>query len=393
PCRWTRCAGSPSLICWANAACLPLFSRVCEMVGRKFLYLIGFALFAIASLLCGLAPDLDWLIVFRALQGAGGSLLGGNSIAILIKSVPSDMRAHGIGVFTAAQAIGLSAGPVVGGLLLDALGWQWVFWIAVPFGLCAVVLCWLVLPRTTDIAGGQALDWQGAILLMPTLLLTFLVLNQISAWPLLSPAMVLCVAAAILLLVLFVRHERRVANPLVDLALFGANTFTTGAVGIALGYALLYGVFFLMSFALIHGLHENVRLVGMRLAVIPIAIGLFAPLGISLSERWGPRSVRVIGMGLCTVALATMAGLAFHPIGKLVPGLSGLAVFGLGLGLFIGPNSNATIQAAPATHSGTASSMVNFMRLLGGCIGVSIVSSVMSWRMRQLAGFDRIYFE
>ena len=111
------------------ASFLPVFARLCEMFGRKLLYLAGFALFGAASLMCGLAQDLPTLIAFRALQGIGGSLLGANSIAILVKSVPSDQRAHAIGCFTAAQAIGVSAGPVVGGLLLASLGWQWVFWV------------------------------------------------------------------------------------------------------------------------------------------------------------------------------------------------------------------------------------------------------------------------
>jgi EmrB/QacA subfamily drug resistance transporter len=350
----------------------------------------------VASLLCGLAPDLPSLIVFRTVQGIGGSLLGANSIMTLIKSTPSDKRARAMGLLTASQAVGLSAGPVVGGILLDTLGWQWVFWAAVPFGVAAVVLGWLVLPQSTDLASRTELDWYGALLLMPSLVLSVLFFNQTSVWPLLSPAMIVSAVAAIVLLALFLRHERVVANPLVDLTLFGANAFTVGIVGVALGYALMYGMFFLMSFALIHGLHESARLVGIKLAVIPIAIGLLAPFAMSLSERWGSRAIGVVGMALCTVATITISGLALHPIGTLISGLSAFAVFGIGLGLFMAPNANATIEAAPASRAGTASALVNLMRALGSCLGISAASSMMSWRMQQLAGvdtFDKVYFE
>src|SRR5215475_8206447 len=176
-------------------------------------------------------------------------------------------RGRAMGFLTASQAVGLSAGPVVGGILLDTLGWQWVFWAAVPFGLAALMLGWLVLPQSTDLTGSTDLDWHGALLLMPALVLGVLVLNQTSVWPLLSPAMILSVLAAIVLLALFLRHERVAASPLVDLSLFGANAFTAGIAGVAMGYALMYGMFFLMSFALIHGLHESARLVGIKLAV------------------------------------------------------------------------------------------------------------------------------
>ena len=146
----------------------------------------------------------------------------------------------------------------------------------------------------------------------------------------------------------------------------------------------------LMAFALMHGFHNSARLAGLKLAVIPIALGVVAPLGISLSERWGVNPMRAAGMSACLVALAICAFLAFHPSGSLTLGLSALAVFGIGLGLFMAPNSHSTIDAAPPHHAGTAGSLVNLMRILGSCLGVSAASSVMSWRMAQSVGRDRL---
>lgn len=372
----------------AYASFLPVFARLCEMAGRKLLYLGGFALFGVASLLCGLAQDLPALVALRALQGIGGSLLGANSIAILVKSVPVDKRAHAIGCFTAAQAIGVSVGPVVGGLLLASLGWQWVFWVAVPFSLAAVVLGWLVLPRTANLVS-KTFDWPGALLLMPSLLLAVLALNQLSVWPPLSLPMIACVLGAAVFLFMFVKQERKAAFPLVELGLFRAGGFSSGVIGVALGYALLYAMLFLSSYALLHGWHNSERVTGLKLALIPVAIGLLAPLGVALSHRWGMRAVGVFGMALCLAALLTFVAIGFwFEYESLAPGLAGMFVFGAGLGLFMAPNSNATIAAAPTQHSGTAAGMVNLMRVLGSCIGVSAASSMMSWRLEQRGGRD-----
>jgi EmrB/QacA subfamily drug resistance transporter len=374
----------------AYAAFLPVFARLCEMVGRKLLYLAGFAVFGGASLLCGLADDLPSLIACRALQGLGGSLLGANSIAILVKSVPQDKRAHAIGLFTAAQAVGVSAGPIVGGLLLASLGWQWVFWAAVPFSLAAVILGWLVLPRTPQLVA-ESFDWPGALLLMPSLLLSILALNQTSVWPLLSPPMIICVLGAVAFLIMFARRERKAAFPLVDLDLIRTGGFSAGILGVALGYALLYAMLFLSSYALLHGWHNSVRVTGLKLALIPVAIGLLAPLGIALSHRWDTRMVGAIGMALCLAALFTFVAIGFwFETESLAPGLTAMFVFGAGLGLFMAPNSNATIAAAPSQHSGTAAGMVNLMRVLGSCIGVSAASSMMSWRLEQRGGRDSL---
>jgi EmrB/QacA subfamily drug resistance transporter len=380
----------------AYAATLPVFGAVSEMYGRKLTFVAGFALFSLATLSCGLTNDIGWLIALRAVQGVGGGLLGANSVAFLLKSVPTDKRARAMGLLTAAQAVGVSVGPVVGGLLLDALSWRWIFWATVPFGIAGVLLGWLVLPRSGEPVGDKSLDWFGALLLVPALALAVLALNQLSVWSLGSLAMMLCIAAAAVLFMLFVRQQKATRWPLIDLALFARTAFTTGVIRITLGYALLYGMLFLMSFALINGLHDSVRLAGLKLAIIPVALGVIAPLGVVLSECFTSRRVGVVSMMLCAAAIAAVAAIAFSPKGTLITGLSAFAVFGLGLGLFMAPNSAATIGAAPPDQSGTAGTLVNLFRVIGCCLGVSAASSMMSWRTQVLAGpdnFDKTYFE
>src|SRR4029077_2653415 len=222
-------------------------------------------------------------------------MLGANSMAILVTSIDSSRRAQAIGLYTTAQAIGVSACPAVGGLLLEVLDWQWVFWVAVPFSLAGAVAGWFVLPRTSGLTSDKRFDWTGASLLVPSLVLAILALNQVSVWPLASPPMILIIIGAVTLFVLFVWRERSTPAPLIDLALFGHRAFTAGVIGVALSYALVFGMFFLMSFALIHGFHNSALLAGFKLAIIPVAMGITAPLGIAAANKFGPSVVCVAG--------------------------------------------------------------------------------------------------
>jgi EmrB/QacA subfamily drug resistance transporter len=370
----------------AFAACLPIFGRLCEMYGRKSLYLIGYILFIAASALCGFADDLTSLIVFRVVQGIGGSMLGANSIAILVNVCDETRRGRALGIFAAAQAIGMSAGPAVGGVVLGALGWHWLFWISVPFGLVATVLGWLVLPRTEARESGQTFDWRGAALLGPALVFLVLVLNQMAAWGATSPATIGFSLAAAVLLWLLIRQERASSSPLIDLRLFGSLGFSCGAIAVVLGYALLYAMFFLMSFALEHGYGDSPTAAGFRLAVIPVALGLVAPFSGALSDRLGARLLSALGMALCVIAVIILGIAVANAAASRLIGTFALLLFGAGLGVFIAPNNHATIKAAPDALSGEAGSLLNLMRALGTSLGVASASSTLSWQLEHVTG-------
>ena len=272
------------------AAFMPIFAQLCQIFGRKLLYIIGFVVFTGASALCGFAPDLPTLIAFRFLQGFGGAMLGANSMALVVTSTDKSLRARALGVYAGAQAVGISAGPVIGGVLLGTLGWPWVFWINVPFGLIAIAASWFVLPVTAQQNPDQRFDWRGGLLLAPALAFAVLALNQVSAWGLTSPALLGTVGAAIVLIFLFVRQEHGARSPLIDLALLDEPAFLAGALACALSYAMLYGMFFLASFALVRGYEESAVAAGFKLAIIPISLGIVAPFAGGLADRIGDAS-------------------------------------------------------------------------------------------------------
>ena len=262
-------------------------------------------------------------------------MLGANSMALVVMSTDKNLRARALGVFAAAQAVGISAGPVIGGLLLGTLGWPWVFWINVPFGLLAVVAGWLVLPITGQQDRNQTFDWRGSFLLAPALAFAVLALNQVSAWGPTSPALLGSVGVAIVLIFLFLRQEHASHSPMIDLALLDEPAFLAGALACALSYAMLYGMFFLASFALVRGYEESAIAAGLQLAIIPISLGIVAPFAGGLADRMGTRLLSVAGMAICFFALLALTAIVMQPVPNLSIGSIGLVAFGVGLGLLL----------------------------------------------------------
>src|SRR5215467_8054875 len=257
----------------AMAAFLPIFGRLADMVGRKLLYTGGFLLFTVGSALCGLAESLPVLIGFRVIQGIGASLLSANAVAIVVTAVGPARRGRALGIQSAAQAVGFSAGPAIGGLVLEALDWHWVFWINVPVGLVGILLGWFLLPPTKELPADSHFDWKGAVLIAPALTALIAVVNEGYAWGAASPAFVGCALAAPILLMLFVRSEQRAQDPLIDLALFRKRVFAAGNIAGFMCPAALFGLLFLMPFVLVRAYGDSTFAAGLRLTVIPVMLG------------------------------------------------------------------------------------------------------------------------
>ncbi|MBV8400137.1 MAG: MFS transporter [Acetobacteraceae bacterium] len=367
------------------AAVLPVYARLAEIAGRKLMFVSGFALFAVFSALCGFAPSLPWLIVFRALQGMSGALLGANSVVILVTAAGAERRGRSMGIFAGAQAIGISVGPALGGVLLESLSWHWMFLVSVPFAALGAALGWLLVPVTTHTSEETSFDWPGALLLIPALTGLMLAITKLNAWGLLSAGVLTCTALSIVLFVSFFRRERRLRAPLLNLSLFESRAFSGGSVAIFLSYALLYGMFFAMSFALVRGYHDSPLIAGFRLTIVPVALGVMAPFAGGWAEK-RPQLVMRAGMALCVVATIALTQFLTGAPQSQIAMMSALAVFGVGLGLFIAPNNTATLAAAPAERSGPAGGLLNLMRSLGTATGVAAASALLAWRLESSTG-------
>jgi EmrB/QacA subfamily drug resistance transporter len=363
------------------AVLLPVFGRVADLYGRKMLYTVGFLFFILGSGLCGIAADLPFLIGFRVLQAVGAALLQTNSIAIVVTAAGRHRRGRAVGLQAAAQAVGLSAGPALGGLLIHALSWRWVFWINVPFGLLGAAMGWFVLPQSAALAGNRQFDWRGLLVLAPALTALVLAIDQGHEWGALSTPFICSVAAPLVLLPLFLWWERRQDTPLLDLSLFRRHDFWAGNLAGLLSYAMLFGVFFLMPFVFERGFHQGPLIAGLRLMAVPAGLGLLSPLSGALYDRVGPRPLTGTGMAASLCALVWIA-LALSPAAISLPMVTAaLVLFGVGQGLFTSPNNSSVMTAAPETAVGQAGGILNVTRSLGTSIGVAAAAAVLSWRV------------
>ncbi len=369
------------------AATLPIFGRLADMFGRKLLYTGGFLIFILGSALCGFANSLALLIAARVLQAIGAGLLQANSVAIITVAAGPARRGRAIGIQGAAQALGLSLGPALGGLLIQALGWRWVFWINVPAGIIGMLLGWFVLPRTQGLRRDErGFDWWGAVLLAPALAMVLLALSEIPNWGGTSGLFLGTLATGALLLGAFVWRERRAAPPLIDFGLFRSRAFSAGNIAGLISYALLFGVFLLLPFALERGYADSPLAAGLRLTAVPLALGVAAPLSGALSDRLGARPLTVGGMLLAALSLAVLAVSLNGRAQTLGLVTLALIIFGIGQGLFTAPNNSAIMGAAPLHRLGAAGGVLNVMRTLGTSLGIAIASALLAWRVTALAG-------
>lgn len=370
----------------ALAVLLPIFGRLADIYGRKLLYTGGFLIFIAGSALCGAAETLPALIGFRVLQAVGAALLQTNSVAIVVSAAGQEHRGHAIGLQAAAQAVGLSAGPAIGGILIDALSWRWVFWLNVPFGILGAVMGWLVLPQTELRAVRGGIDWSAALLLAPVMTALVLMINQGQTWGIGSVAFALCAGAVLIFAPAFVRRERREAAPLIDLTLFEHSAFWSGNLTGLLSYAMLFGVFFLMPFVFVRGYHEGLLVAGLRLAVVPVAIGLVAPISGALYDHVGAHRLTTAGMVLSCAAFVLMAFTMTGGTGSLLSTMTALALFGVGQGFFTSPNNSSVMGSVPTKRIGQAGGILNVMRSFGTSIGITAASAMLIWRLGRLTG-------
>lgn len=362
-----------------QAALLPIFGRLADIRGRKLLYISGFLLFIFGSAACGMASSIEWLIAFRLIQAVGAAMLSANSIAIIVAIAKPEERGRALGLQAAAQALGLTLGPLLGGILLQSLDWRWVFWINIPVGVVGMFAAWAILPLTPLNSARERLDVAGAVILVPALFALLLAVNQAQDWGGYAAPLTLGVAVTgLLTLALFVGVEQRRAEPLVAPLLLRDRAFLLGSLAGAAAYGLLFGLFLTMPFVFARVMDDPPMVAGLRLAAIPAALAVAAMISGALSERLDARWLTVPGMLLCLGGLAALwQSLA---TGRPDPNLltAAIAVVGLGQGLFVSPNNRAIISAAPDALRGAAGSVMNVFRAFGMSLGIALATSTLA---------------
>src|SRR3954466_7018265 len=290
-----------------------------DKVGRRLVFMLGLAIFTASSLACGLAPDPLFLDVARAAQGIGGAMMFGTSLALIAQEFQGRARGTALGIWGATTAAAVSTGPLVGGALVDALSWRWVFLINVPIGLAALVVTRLRLRESRDPAAA-GVDLLGVALLCPSLFLLVyaLIRGNEEGWG--SALIVGFFVASALLLALFVVLERRAADPLLDLSLFRKPAFTGATiVGFALS-ASIFSMFLYITLFFQNVLGFTPFEAGLRSLPVTGPILFVAPVSGRLTARVPVRLLLGTGLAFVTVGLLLMGNCPTRPAARPDPG-------------------------------------------------------------------------
>ena len=344
-----------------------------DKVGRKLVFMLGLAIFTASSLACGLAPDPLFLHISRAVQGIGGAMMFGTSLALIAQEFQGRERGTALGIWGATTALAVSTGPLVGGALVDALSWRWIFLVNVPIGLAALVVARLRLRESRDPAA-SGVDLLGVALLSPALFLLVyaLIRGNDKGWG--STLIVSCFAASVLLLVLFVVVERRAADPLLDLSLFRKPAFTGVMIaGFALS-ASIFSMFLYITLFFQNVLGYSPFQAGLRSLPVTMPILFVSPLSGRLTARVPVRLLLGTGLAFVTVGLLLMGNLSDSSGWTAL--LPGQILAGIGIGLATPALASTAVGVVPPQLSGMASGASNTARQLGLATGIAALGSI-----------------
>lgn len=340
--------------------------KLADLRGRRDVFLFGFGAFGLASILCGLAPGVYWLILARVVQGIAGALIQANTGALVASSFPAKERGRALGLQGSVVSIGLLSGPVIGGFITEFIGWRWAFYVNVPISMVAISMGLRLLGKSPRQAG-QPFDLAGAILLVTGAGATLLGVTQGSHWGWESPFTIGSIAVGIGATAALVVVERRVAFPLIDLVLFQSKGFVAALASAFLLFITLAPVGLLVPFYLALVLHLPASQIGARLIVLPATSAAIAPISGYLSDRIGVRTLA--GIGATTTALGLLSLVFLPDAGTTTPLIISLLVIGIGQSLFLVPNNSAIYESALRERYGLVGGMVALNRNIAQSFG------------------------
>jgi len=357
--------------------------RLGDVLGKKKLFVVGIAIFTIASALCGLVPDVSWLIGFRVLQALGSVLILALGAAILVEAFPPNERGKALGWIGTTVSLGIISGPVIGGLLISSFSWRAIFFVNIPVGAVGAYLALRHVPNTAP-PRGQRFDVAGAALMSVSLfsLSLALTLGQDAGFG--SPLILTGFAIAAVAALAFVLVELRVESPMLQLRLFRSPMLTVSVVTGFLAFSCLSATFFLLPFYLEGVLGFSVGTVGLLLGAAPLMMGVVSPISGTLSDRIGIRRLTLLGLviiagvyiGFTTVGLDTTAG---QYLLLAIP-------LGVGVGAFQSPNNSAIMGSVPPEYMGIGGGLLTITRLLGQITGIAVLGSIWATSVSAASG-------
>lgn len=359
-----------------NTATLVFFGRVADLLGRREIYLTGFALFTVGSLLAGLSPGVWFLIAMRVLQGLGAAMVLANGTVIITNAFPPDRLSQGMGVYIGTLSVAQLAGPTLGGLIAETAGWQWIFWMNVPAGLIAILWGALTLRRVPP-GPRRPVDVPGNLIVFIALSAALIALSEAGSRGLSSPVVIVGAVIATALVPLLVVVERRASHPVLDVRLFGERMLAFANLA-SFCNALARSALILLV-ALYFQAARGVDAVTAALGVLPVPIGmaLASPITGALGRRVRPYALSVGGALLSTTGLGVLLSNTDPATPYWIIG-AGLFLCGCGSGTFLTGNTTQVMSALPTGSLGVVNGFRLMIMNVGIVLGIALTLSVLT---------------
>jgi EmrB/QacA subfamily drug resistance transporter len=355
---------------------LLLGGRLADLLGRRRLFVAGLALFAVSSLLCGLAWSEASLIGFRAVQGLGGALLAPAALSLLMTTFAEGRERNlALGIYGAASGSGAAAGVLLGGLLTSYLSWSWIFFINVPVGIAAIVLTPLLLQESRAELAHRHFDLPGAASITAGLMLLVYATTRATSDGWASTTTLSLFAGAAALVLAFVAIEMRSRSPLLPLRIFRSRTLTAANASMAIVGGVAFSEFFLLTLYLQDVLHYSAVEGGVAFVGFALTVVVVSNIAQLVVGRVGVRPTLTAGLLMSALSVAWLARLPVdgHYFWDLFPGF---VLGGAGMGLSFVPVTIASLMGVERSDAGVASGLINTSRQIGGAIGIATVSAV-----------------
>jgi EmrB/QacA subfamily drug resistance transporter len=362
------------------ASLLMLSGSTADRIGRRRTFQTGLLLFTAGSALCSLAPSLEWLVVFRMVQAVGGSMLNPVAMSIITNTFTEPReRARAIGVWGGVVGISMAAGPIVGGVLVQSVGWRSIFWINVPVGLAALVLTALFVPESRA-PRPRRVDPVGQLLVIVLLgSVTYSIIEAPSAgWS--SPVILGCVALAVCALVALLAYERRRQEPLIELRFFRSAPFSGATVIAVSAFAALGGFLFVNTLYLQRERGLSALDAGLYLLPMASMILVCAPLAGRIVGNRGPRVPLLLAGTFMTASGVLFAAFDAESSNTLL--FPAYVLFGMGFGFVNAPITNTAVSGMPRAQAGVAAAIASTSRQVGSSLGVAVIGAAVAAGMR-----------
>lgn len=370
-------------------ATILLFGKLGDMYGKNRIFKFGISVFTIGSLLCGTSLNLTMLIISRIIQAIGAAAAMSTNQGIITEAFPENERGRALGMLGTGVALGTMVGPTLGGFIVSVSHWHYIFLINIPVGVLVYIAVSKVLTinkRTTNVP----LDIKGNILFAVSVVMIFVSINvgQVKGYT--NPIIILCTMGACILFAIFIKIERRIENPLLDISIFKNKLFSISLFCGFTSFVAIGATNIILPFYLQDVLKLSPSIAGLILTVSPIVLAVVAPVSGYLSDKIGQEKISFVGVTTVAIGVFLLTILSQNSALSLVSILIG--IMALGSGMFQSPNNAIIMSTVDKTKFGVAGSINGLVRNLGTTTGIALSTSLLYSSMSRKIGYNVVNY-